>query len=80
MDQSSTKCVTDNQEDTFGTLMESEDYEAGLLVGLAGLRDQGLLLDTCLWAEGEKYQVGMTVPQLEYVSCIHIRHCEQRTV
>ena len=37
--------------------MESEDHEAGLLVGLAGLRDQGLLLDTCLWAEGEKYQV-----------------------
>ena len=51
------KCALENQTDPFGTLMESEDHEAGLLVGLAGLRDQGLLLDTCLWAEGEKYQV-----------------------
>ena len=44
--------------------MESEDHEAGLLVGLAGLRDQGLLLDTCLWAEGEKYQVRIILTQL----------------
>jgi len=56
-----TKCGTENQTDSFGTLMESEEHEAGLLVGLAGLRDQGLLLDTCLWAEGEKYQAHRVV-------------------
>ena len=44
--------------------MESEDHEAGLLVGLAGLRDQGLLLDTCLWAEGEKYQVWIILTEI----------------
>ena len=45
--------------------MESEDHETSLMVGLAGLRDQGLLLDTCLWAEGEKYQVKNDVDAVE---------------
>jgi len=55
------KCGAEIEEETFGTLMESEDHEASLLVGLAGLRDQGLLLDTCLWAEGEKHQAHRVV-------------------
>jgi len=56
-----TKCGAESQGDVFGTTMESEDHEASLLVGLAWLRDQGLLLDTCLWAEGEKYQAHRVV-------------------
>jgi len=55
------KYGADKLEDTYGTLMESEDHETSLMVGLAGLRDQGLLLDTCLWAEGEKYQAHRVV-------------------
>ena len=39
------------------SLLESEEHEAGLLAGLGRLRERGLLLDTALWAEGEKFQV-----------------------
>ena len=38
------------------SLLESEEHEAGLLAGLGRLRERGLLLDTALWAEGEKFQ------------------------
>ena len=33
-------------------------HQSSLLQGLAGLRDQGLLLDTRLWAQGHSFQVG----------------------
>eukprot|EP00092_Neocalanus_flemingeri_P004041 GFUD01004350.1.p1 GENE.GFUD01004350.1~~GFUD01004350.1.p1 ORF type:complete len:633 (+),score=147.40 GFUD01004350.1:208-2106(+) len=61
LDISTSKCATDSQSETVYTLMESEYHEEGLLVGLASLRDKGLLLDTCLWAEGEKYQAHRVV-------------------
>ena len=60
------KSEAENQGDVFGTTMESEEHESSLLVGLAWLRDQGLLLDTCLWAEGEKYQVRRNTARLGY--------------
>ena len=38
-------------------MMEARGHEGLVLEGLAGLREQGLLLDTRLWAESQSFQV-----------------------
>ena len=38
-------------------MLEARGHEGLVLEGLAGLREQGLLLDTRLWAESQNFQV-----------------------
>ena len=38
-------------------MVEARGHEGLVLEGLAGLREQGLLLDTRLWAESQSFQV-----------------------
>ena len=38
-------------------MVEARGHEGLVLEGLAGLREQGLLLDTRLWTEGQSFQV-----------------------
>ena len=38
-------------------MLEARGHEGLALEGLAGLREQGLLLDTRLWAESQNFQV-----------------------
>ena len=40
-----------------GEMGEARGHEGLVLEGLAGLREQGLLLDTRLWAESQSFQV-----------------------
>ena len=39
------------------SVLDSGDHSLTMLSGLQRLRQTGLLLDTCLWAEGVSYQV-----------------------
>ena len=45
------------QEEEEVEMVEARGHEGLVLEGLAGLRDQGLLLDTRLWTEGQSFQV-----------------------
>ena len=42
-------------------MVEARGHEGLVLEGLAGLREQGLLLDTRLWAESQSFQVNTKV-------------------
>lgn len=49
------------ERDKVGQLLEAADHETCILAGLAGLREQGLLLDIRLWAEGHSFQAHRVV-------------------
>ena len=49
--------VKQEQEESEVEMVEARGHEGLVLEGLAGLREQGLLLDTRLWAESQSFQV-----------------------
>ena len=45
------------EQEEQGRVVEEGEHQVHILEGLQGLRDQGLLLDTRLWAQGHSFQV-----------------------
>ena len=50
----------EGEEEGERTVVGEGDHGGRVLEGLAGLREQGLLVDTRLWAQGQAYQVTPT--------------------